>query len=45
MTGKVKFKRSDVINILPVGDSVIVHVTGNVGSITFEGIDIIRVIH
>jgi subtilase family serine protease len=40
----VKFKRSDVINLLPDGNSVPVHVTGKVGSTTFEGIDIIRVI-
>jgi hypothetical protein len=40
----VKFKRSDVINLLPDGDSVPVRVTGRAGSTTFEGIDIIRVI-
>ncbi len=40
----VKFKRSSVINILPNGDNVIVHVTGMVGTTTFEGVDRIRVI-
>ena len=40
----VKFNRSSVINILPNGDNVIVHVTGMVGTTTFEGVDIIRVI-
>jgi len=41
----VKFKRDDVINLLPNGDNVIVHVKGLVGTTTFEGFDIIRVIH
>lgn len=41
---KVKFKRSDVINLLPNGDNVQVLVTGTVGTITFEGVDTIRVI-
>ena len=41
----VKFKRSDVIKLLPDGDRVTVHVTGNVGTTTFEGVDFIRVIH
>ncbi len=40
----VKFKRSDVINLLPTGDKVTVKVTGIVGSTTFDGIDVIRVI-
>ncbi len=40
----VKFRRSDVINILPNGDSVRVHVTGKAGTTTFEGVDTIRVI-
>ncbi len=40
----VKFKRSEVIGILPLGEKVPVHVTGKVGSITFDGVDIIRVI-
>jgi hypothetical protein len=40
----VKFKRSDVINLLQNGESVPVHVTGRVGSTTFEGVDVIRVI-
>lgn len=39
----VKFKRSDVINLLPNGEHVPVHVTGKVGTVTFEGVDIIRV--
>ncbi len=41
----VKFKRSDVIAILPVGEHVLVHVTGKVGTMTFEGVDTIRVMH
>ncbi|HWR57855.1 MAG TPA: hypothetical protein VN328_03110, partial [Thermodesulfovibrionales bacterium] len=40
----VKFKRSNVINLLPLGDNVRVHVTGKVGATTFEGVDAIRVI-
>ena len=40
----VKFKRDDVIAVLPVGDHVPVHVTGTIGSTSFEGVDIIRVI-
>ncbi len=40
----VKFKRSEVEAILPVGNQVVVRVKGMVGSIPFEGIDIIRVI-
>jgi hypothetical protein len=40
----VKFKRSDVINLLPNGENVLVHVTGKVGAVTFEGVDSIRVI-
>ncbi len=39
----VKFKRSDAINVLPLGDSVPVHVTGKVGPTTFDGVDVIRV--
>jgi hypothetical protein len=42
---KVKFNRNSVINILPEGDNVLVHVTGTVGTVTFEGVDTIRVIH
>lgn len=42
---KVKFSRSAVIAVLPQGDHVPVHVTGMVGATTFEGVDIIRVIH
>jgi len=41
----VKFKRSDVIAVLPAGDSVAVHITGMAGSNAFEGVDVIRVIH
>jgi hypothetical protein len=40
----VKFKRSEVINVLPVGDHVPVHVTGQVGATNFDGVDVIRVI-
>ncbi len=40
----VKFRRSDVIAVLPEGTNVPVHLTGNVGSTPFEGVDIIRVI-
>jgi hypothetical protein len=40
----VKFRRSAVINVLPLGDNVPVHVTGKVGSMTFDGVDVIRVI-
>jgi large repetitive protein len=40
----VKFKRSEVINLLPPGEKVPVTVTGVVGTTTFEGMDIIRVI-
>jgi flagellar hook assembly protein FlgD/Tol biopolymer transport system component len=42
---KVKFRRSDVIAVLPVGNHVPVHVTGTVAGIPFEGVDIIKVIH
>jgi hypothetical protein len=44
-TIKVKFKRSDVIAVLPAGNHVPVHITGTVAGTTFEGVDIIRVIH
>jgi hypothetical protein len=40
----VKFRRSDVINILPEGDDVPVTVSGTVGTTSFEGMDSIRVI-
>jgi subtilase family serine protease/squalene cyclase len=40
----VKFRRDDVISLLPNGDYVQVQVTGEVGTITFEGVDTIRVI-
>ncbi len=40
----VKFKRGDVIKLLPNGDQVTVHVMGKVGTTTFEGVDVIRVI-
>ena len=42
---KVKFRRSDVIAVLPTGEHVPVHVTGTVAGVAFEGVDIIRVIH
>jgi hypothetical protein len=42
---KVKFNRSAVIAVLPTGNHVPVHVTGRIGSGTFEGVDIIKVIH
>jgi hypothetical protein len=41
---KVKFRRRDVIAILPEGDEVSVTVSGTVGTTTFEGMDSIRVI-
>lgn len=40
----VKFKRSEVIAILPAGEMVPVQVTGKVGTTTFEGVDVVRVI-
>jgi hypothetical protein len=40
----VKFRRCEVIAVLPAGCHVPVHVTGKVGSTPFEGVDIIRVI-
>jgi hypothetical protein len=39
----VKFKRSEVIAVLPEGRHVPVHVTGMVGTTQFEGVDVIRV--
>ena len=42
---KVKFDRREVLNVLPNGEHVKVHVTGIVGTTTFEGVDTIRVIH
>ncbi|MDH4164481.1 MAG: hypothetical protein OEW15_17605 [Nitrospirota bacterium] len=41
---KVKFKRSEVIAVLPAGNHVPVHVTGMIAGTAFEGADIIRVI-
>jgi hypothetical protein len=41
----VKFDRNPVIAVLPTGDHVPVHVTGRIGTATFEGVDFIRVIH
>ncbi|MBI5676858.1 MAG: hypothetical protein HZC48_13745 [Nitrospirae bacterium] len=41
----VKFNRTNIINLLPAGDNVIVHVKGIAGTTTFEGFDRIRVIH
>jgi hypothetical protein len=40
----VKLSRSDVIDVLPEGDEISVTVSGSVGTTTFEGVDIIRVI-
>jgi hypothetical protein len=40
----VKFKRTDVIDLLPNGDNVIVHVNGTAGDVDFEGVDMIRVV-
>jgi hypothetical protein len=40
----VKFKRTDVIDLLPNGDNVIVHINGTVGDVDFEGVDMIRVV-
>jgi hypothetical protein len=40
----VKFKRCEVIGLLNNGNNVPVHVTGKIGSIQFEGVDVIRVI-
>jgi len=40
----VKFRRSDLINLLSEGERVPVQVTGKVGSMLFEGVDVIRVI-
>jgi len=42
---KVKFRRNEVIAVLPVGNHVPVHVTGTAAGTQFEGVDIIRVIH
>jgi hypothetical protein len=39
----VKFRRSDVIKLLPNGNQVTVQVTGKVGTTAFEGVDVIRV--
>jgi hypothetical protein len=40
----VKFKRADAINLLPNGEQVTVKVTGKVGTVTFDGVDVIRVL-
>ena len=40
----VKFKRSEVIAVLPEGRHVPVHVTGMVNTTPFEGVDVIKVI-
>ncbi|MEK6744612.1 MAG: CARDB domain-containing protein [Nitrospirota bacterium] len=42
---KVKFRRSEVIAVLPAGGHVPVHITGTVAGTPFEGVDIIRVIY
>ena len=41
----VKFNRAAVINLLPNGDNVQVIVTGTIGTVAFEGVDVISVIH
>jgi hypothetical protein len=40
----VKFNRADLIDLLPEGDNVIVHINGTVGDVDFEGVDMIRVV-
>ncbi|MDH4028010.1 MAG: hypothetical protein OEU95_04185 [Nitrospirota bacterium] len=40
----VKFRRADVISVLPAGDSVAVTVTGKAGDMEFEGVDAVRVV-
>jgi len=40
----VKFRKNDVIDVLPEGDEVSVTVSGTVGTTTFEGMDSIRVV-
>jgi hypothetical protein len=40
----VKFNRSDVIDILEVGEEITVTIVGEVAGIAFEGSDTIRVI-
>jgi len=40
----VKFNRADVISLLQNGENVTIHVKGDVGTTTFEGVDTIRVI-
>lgn len=41
----VKFSRSSVQSLLSDGNAVPVHIAGKVGTTSFEGVDIIRVIH
>ncbi len=41
----VKFDRASIIDLLPDGQKIPVHIRGNVGTTTFEGVDVIRVIH
>lgn len=41
----MKFDSDEVLNVLPNGNHVPVHVTGRVGAVTFEEVDYIRVIH
>lgn len=41
----VKFSWAGIINMLPDGEKIPVHVKGTVGTITFEGVDAIRVTH
>jgi hypothetical protein len=40
----VKFRREAVINLLPLGSIIRIDVNGTVGTTTFEGVDMIRVI-
>ena len=40
----VRFRRSEVVAVLPVGRQVPVHVTGKVGLTPFAGVDMIKVI-
>jgi hypothetical protein len=41
---KVKFRRSDVLAVLPAdSECATIHVTGSIGGTSFEGIDIIRI--
>jgi large repetitive protein len=41
---KVKFRRSKVIEVLGEGEYTAVHVSGKVGTSTFDGVDYIRIL-